>query len=204
MIDNLQIDLFVWWQKWGVVEKPVNPWMDSVWSVWEIGTITVVVLAGGGGSGCCSCWRAVTTHTISYSCYTSYSQPRRNKTGGPRARASHHHQHAETAVIYFLIVCSLFLFSIHKDSFFNERPWFWKEFSRQSFPIRCLCSIKLRKNSGSQIPVELQKMSRTGADGPRVTVAGKKIKFSFFFGVKVLQTFSNISSRRTTGPIQSP
>ena len=34
------IDLFVWWEKW-VVEKPVSPWMDSVWSVWEIGTITV-------------------------------------------------------------------------------------------------------------------------------------------------------------------
>ena len=23
-----------------MVEKPVSPWMDSVWSVWEIGTIT--------------------------------------------------------------------------------------------------------------------------------------------------------------------
>ena len=40
VIANLQIDLFVWWEKW-VVEKPVSPWMDSVWSVWEIGTITI-------------------------------------------------------------------------------------------------------------------------------------------------------------------
>ena len=28
MIDNLRIDLFVWWEKW-VVEQPVNP-MDGL------------------------------------------------------------------------------------------------------------------------------------------------------------------------------
>ena len=55
IIGNLQIDdLFVWcWEKWRVVEKPpVSPWMDSVWSVWEIGTITVNRLIMGNNIIC--------------------------------------------------------------------------------------------------------------------------------------------------------